>query len=87
MSSCPRASITAGDNVVYFPPDMVLPGDVSEQLGVQKYLKHSLVDGLKIPCRVAACRLRTVASFGFIAKLPSRVVASWPDGPARSKPT
>lgn len=75
----PKGEYKAGDSVVYFPPDMVLPGDVSLQLGVQKYLKHSLVEGLKIPSRVAACRLRTVASFGFIAKLPTELshLAGW----------
>ncbi len=69
----PKGEYSAGESVVYFPPDMVLPGDVSEKLGVQKYLKHSLIEGLKIPSRVAACRLRTVASFGFIAKLPAEL--------------
>jgi RNA ligase (TIGR02306 family) len=66
----PKGDYQAGDLVVYFPPDMLLPGDVSEKLGVQKYLKSSLLDGLKIPCRVAACRLRTVASYGFVAHIP-----------------
>lgn len=67
----PKGEYRPGDNVVYFPPDIMLPGDVSERLGVQKYLKTALFDGLKIPCRVAACRLRTVASYGFIASLGS----------------
>ena len=65
----PKDQYRQGDMVVYFPPDMTIPGDVSERLGVQKYLKSSLFDGLKIPCRVAACRLRTIASYGFIAPL------------------
>jgi len=75
----PKGEYKAGDSVVYFPPDMTIPGEVSESLGVQKYLKHSLYNGLKVPCRVAACRLRTVASFGFIAKLPPELshLAGW----------
>ena len=67
----PKGEYKAGDNIVYFPPDMLVPGDVSEKLGVQKYLKHSQIEGLKIPCRVAACRLRTIPSYGFISPLSS----------------
>lgn len=54
---------------VYFPPDICLPADVSERLGVAKYLKTALFDGQRIPCRVAACRLRGVPSYGFAQPL------------------
>jgi RNA ligase (TIGR02306 family) len=65
----PKGQYQVGFLVVFFPPDILLPGDVSAKLGVQNYLKPALFDGLKIPCRVAAKRLRGVASYGFIALL------------------
>ena len=34
-----KGQFRAGDLCVYFPPDILLPGDVSEALGVAKYLK------------------------------------------------
>lgn len=74
----PKGEYRPGDNVVYFPSDMTLPGDVSESLGVAKYLKTSLFDGVKIPCRVAACRLRGISSFGFIAKQPAELAVAGP---------
>jgi RNA ligase (TIGR02306 family) len=58
-----------GQHVIYFPPGMLLPADVSAELGVTKYLKHARWDGDKIQCRVAACRLRTEPSYGFIIPL------------------
>ncbi|MEN6367648.1 MAG: RNA ligase family protein [Thermoguttaceae bacterium] len=58
-----------GDLVVYFPPDILIPGEVSEKLGVQKYLKTALYSGLRVPCRVAATRLRGVPSYGFAQPL------------------
>ena len=63
----PKGQYKVGYWVVFFPPDILLPGPISEKLGVQQYLKTALFDGLKIPCRVAAKRLRGVASYGFIA--------------------
>jgi RNA ligase (TIGR02306 family) len=75
----PKGEYQAGDAIVYFPPDMLIPAVVSEVLGVQKYLKTATFEGLKIPCRVAACRLRTIASYGFIARLPPELahLAAW----------
>jgi RNA ligase (TIGR02306 family) len=58
-----------GDLAVYFPPDILIPGEVSEALGVAKYLKTALYGGLRVPCRVAACRLRGVPSYGFAQPL------------------
>jgi RNA ligase (TIGR02306 family) len=63
-----KGQFKEGDKVVYFPPDMMIPLDVSDRLGVQKYLKHSMWDGEKIPCRIAACRLRGVPSYGFVTQ-------------------
>ena len=60
--------LKAGDKVVYFPPDLLLPLDVSNDLGVTQYLRTAEFDGVKIPCRVGATRLRGVPSFGFVAK-------------------
>jgi RNA ligase (TIGR02306 family) len=67
----PKEQYHAGEHVVYFPPDMMLPSHISTELGVQKYLKHSLFDNQKIACRVAACRLRGIPSYGFINPVPS----------------
>lgn len=65
-----KGQFQRGDLVVYFPPDICLPADVSAQLGVDKYLKTALFRGEKFPCKVAACRLRGVPSYGFVAALP-----------------
>jgi RNA ligase (TIGR02306 family) len=66
----PKGEYTAGQAVVYFPPDILIPPDVSSALGIQNYLKSGIYDGQKINCRVAACCLRGTSSFGFIAPLP-----------------
>lgn len=50
-----------GDKVVYFPPDTILPLDVSDDLGVTRYLSKGRVRGV---------RLRQVPSYGFVAPLP-----------------
>lgn len=59
-----------GEKVIFFPPDILLPPDISKTLGIQQYLKHAIWDGQKCLCRVAACRLRGVPSYGFITKVP-----------------
>jgi RNA ligase (TIGR02306 family) len=61
-----KGQFKAGDLCVYFPPDILLPGDVSDQLGVAKYLKTAVWEGFSFPCRVAATRLRGVPSYGFV---------------------
>lgn len=70
-----KGEFKAGDEVVFFPPDILLPPDVSVGLGVQKYLKHALwedgEDVQKCQCRVAACRLRGIPSYGFVAPVPA----------------
>ncbi len=60
----------ANEQVVFFPPDILIPEDVSVKLGVEQYLKHSIYNGKKFRCRVAACRLRGEPSYGFISKIP-----------------
>jgi len=80
----PKDQFQVGEQVVFFPPDMMIPPDVSERLGVQRYLKHShWTDGIKCQCRIAACRLRQVPSYGFIIKrpndLPLRMVNDYTD--------
>lgn len=67
-----KGSIAAGDRCVYFPPDLLLGARAVEDLGVAKYLKHSRYPGELVarPCRVAACRLRGVPSFGFLHPWP-----------------
>jgi len=54
-----KGQFRAGDLCVYFPPDILLPGDVSEALGVAKVPQDRHLGGFgSFPCRVAACRLR-----------------------------
>jgi len=65
----PKDTHRPGEKVAYFPPDMLLPPDVSARLGVQQYLKHALWEGEKTQCRVAACRLRGVPSYGFVVNI------------------
>jgi RNA ligase (TIGR02306 family) len=76
-----KGEFKAGDKVIYFPPDMMIPETVSQQLGVQKYLKHAVFNGEKIQCRIAACRLRGVPSYGFVVRAFSwaTIGADWTD--------
>ncbi len=64
-----KGTFKVGEHVIYFPPNMLLPEDVSTKLGVYKYLRHSTYPGDSgaSQCRVGACRLRGVPSFGFAA--------------------
>lgn len=52
-----RGRYHAGDNVVYFPIDTLLPREFSDRLGVTQYLHKQ---------RIKATRLRGEASFGLI---------------------
>lgn len=63
-----KGDFAAGDRVVYFPPDILIPTDIADLLGVRKYLKAAVYPGLtkKTNCRVGSCRLRGVASHGFV---------------------
>lgn len=65
---CGRGQFQVGDAAIYFPPDILIPPAVAEELGVAKYLKHAVYpnDLEKTQCRVGACRLRGVPSHGFI---------------------
>lgn len=60
-----------GEAVVYFPPDLLIPELQADKLGVKKYLKEANYPGdpIKTHCRVAACKLRSYPSYGFIAPL------------------
>jgi RNA ligase (TIGR02306 family) len=73
----PKGQYRVGDAVVYFPPDILLPAAVSDSLGVQQYLKHAPFDGQKIACRVGACRLRGVPSYGFVVPIPLNGAEGW----------
>jgi RNA ligase (TIGR02306 family) len=59
-----------GQRAIFFPPGILIPQDVSQTFGIQKYLKHAEIDGIKCQCRVAACRLRGEPSFGFVIPAP-----------------
>ena len=66
----PKGQYKSGDRIIFFPPDILVPQDVSQSLGIQKYLKQGEINGIKCRCRVAACRLRSIPSFGFIIPAP-----------------
>lgn len=55
----PKGQYTVGDKIVYFPPDTVLPLELSERFGVTKYLSKQ---------RIRCAKLRGEPSFGLIVK-------------------
>jgi RNA ligase (TIGR02306 family) len=65
-----KDSFRPGDRVVYFPLDTVLPLELSERLGVTKYLKplrHDYdTEGKSWGGRVGAARLRGQVSYGLL---------------------
>jgi RNA ligase (TIGR02306 family) len=63
----PKGQFRVGQKVVYFPPDSVLPRELSDQFGVTGYLSKQ---------RVRCTRLRGEPSFGFIVP----VTDSWEIG-------
>ncbi|MBK8096100.1 MAG: RNA ligase (ATP) [Planctomycetes bacterium] len=63
----PKGRYRAGDTVVYFPPDAVVPSEHSDRFGVTQYLQKG---------RVRCTRLRGEPSYGFVV-LPEQ---SWPLG-------
>jgi len=67
--SVPKGRFTEGEVVIYFPPDMMIPEDVSTFFGVKNYLKHARYDGIKkTQCRIGAVKIRGIPSYGFIEK-------------------
>jgi RNA ligase (TIGR02306 family) len=66
-----KGYLKPGETVVYFPPDLLLPDKLAEELKVTKYLKHSTFPGslYKTQCRVGAVKLRGEGSYGFVVKL------------------
>ena len=75
-----KGYLKPGEKVVYFPPDLLLPDKLAEDLKVTKYLKHSTFPGslYKTQCRVGAVRLRGEGSYGFVVKLDE--IAPFADG-------
>lgn len=65
-----RGKFKVGDKVVYFPPDTILPPERVEEFGIAAYLKNVMENGVRRPGRVAACRLRTLPSFGYVHPAP-----------------
>lgn len=66
-----KDSFKQGDRVVYFPIDTLLPLELSERLGVTKYLKglrqdYPVEDGQVWGGRVGAARLRGHVSYGLL---------------------
>lgn len=65
-----KGQFQVGDLCVYFPPDTLLPRELSDELGVTKYIKNL---GSKYPNRdrfggrVSVARLRGSPSFGLVA--------------------
>ena len=64
----PKAKYSAGDLIVYIPPDSVLPAELSDRLGITKYLSNG---------RVRCAKLRGEPSFGVVMDLED---ASWTEG-------
>jgi RNA ligase (TIGR02306 family) len=64
----PKGSFAPGDKGVYFPPDILISDPVADRLGVAKFLKSAQYEENKSKsrCRVAACRLRGIPSYGFL---------------------
>jgi RNA ligase (TIGR02306 family) len=72
--------LKAGDRVVYFPPDSVMPPELADRLGITKYLAllPREIDGTRKPgLRVRAARLRGEPSYGTI---DHQVDLSWEVG-------
>ncbi len=76
-----KGSFLPGDRAVYFPIDTVLPLELSERLGVTKYLKalrkDYVYDGPPLAGRVGAAKLRGEVSYGLIIGCED---ASWEVG-------
>jgi RNA ligase (TIGR02306 family) len=64
-----------GDLGIYFPPDMLLPEEMADKLGIKHYLKTAVFPGeaTKSNCRIGAVRLKGIASFGFLVPTPDYV--------------
>ncbi len=64
----PKGNHKVGESVAFFPPDMLIPEEVAQRLGVINYLKHAVYpgDSKKSRCRIGAIRLRGEPSFGFV---------------------
>lgn len=63
-----RGDFQVGDNVAYFPPDILIPDQLAKLFGVSNYLKHAVFPGNeeKSQCRVASARIRGIPSHGFV---------------------
>lgn len=57
----PKGQFQSGQRVVYFPPDSVMPQELSDKLGVTQYLSKG---------RVRCAKLRGEPSFGFVIEAP-----------------
>jgi RNA ligase (TIGR02306 family) len=66
-----KGTFSAGDVAAYFPPNILLPSSLADDLSVTKYLKHAEFNQGEgsSQCRVAGCRLRGQPSFGFLASI------------------
>lgn len=69
----PKGQYTEGERIVYFPPDTVLPGFVSDQFGVTKYLSKG---------RIKCAKLRGEPSFGLVMPVPASFAddEAWQEG-------
>lgn len=66
-----KGAFTKGQKAIYFPPGILIPQTVAEQLGVANHLKDCRYPGdlVATACRVAGCKLRGEPSFGFLVPL------------------
>ena len=68
----PKGQFKAGDRVIYFPPDTVLPKKLTDEFGVTNYCQEK-PEGM----RIRQARLRGEPSFGLVIKCPD---SSWEVG-------
>jgi RNA ligase (TIGR02306 family) len=67
----PKGKHTPGEPIVYIPTDSVIPFDLSEALGITRYLSNG---------RVRCARLRGEPSFGVVADLAILPAGEWQVG-------
>ncbi len=61
-----KSHFNPGDKCVYFPPDCILPIDLSDRLNITKYLSPVNVNGVLVGGRVKVANLRGHKSYGTI---------------------
>ena len=70
----PKGQYKIGDRVMYFPPEVMIPEEVANKLGVAKYLKFKTVTsptGETVSVgRTKNVKIRNIVSMGIVAQIP-----------------